>query len=117
MLEGWRVYPLQLDDLSPISYSSHRPQPSLTSEDTVAPEQGTPGQLSSPAAEDVGPIFYRWVSRKLPNKSYVLCQALCSQEQLQGYICDTAHDPRSTTGAAALSPFKAALLKGVCEKR
>ena len=56
-LKGWRIYPLQLDDLSPISYSSARrgiPEDRLS-----VPELETSQQLSSPAAEEVGPIFYR----------------------------------------------------------
>ena len=57
VLKGWRVYPLQLDNLEPISYSSHKEQPLPVSDEAAVPvlEQ----QLNAPAAEDIGPIFYR----------------------------------------------------------
>ena len=57
VLKGWRVYPLQLDDLEPISYSSHKKQPLPVSDEAAVSvlEQ----QLTAPAAEDIGPIFYR----------------------------------------------------------
>ncbi len=57
VLKGWRVYPLQLDNLAPISYSSHKKQPLPVSDEAAVSvlEQ----QLGSPAAEEVGPIFYR----------------------------------------------------------
>ncbi len=56
MLKGWRVYPLQLDDLEPISYSSPRKQPLQVSDEAAAPELA---RLTGPAAEEVGPVFYR----------------------------------------------------------
>ena len=57
VLKGWRVYPLQLDDLEPISYSSHKKQPLPVSGNAAPPVLAQ--ELSSPAAEEVGPIFYR----------------------------------------------------------
>jgi hypothetical protein len=57
ILKGWRIYPLQLDDLSPISYSSAR---GGSSDNKLrVPEQEMAQQLSRPAAEEVGPVFYR----------------------------------------------------------
>ena len=53
VLKGWRVYPLQLDDLSPISFAATRGSVEAAS------SEGSVPQLAGPAAEEVGPIFYR----------------------------------------------------------
>lgn len=75
MLKGWHIYPLQLDDLSDISYSSNvASQPGLARFDggdtsellralakfSIVPRRPA-GQLHAPSAAEVGPIFYRWV--------------------------------------------------------
>lgn len=86
MLKGWHIYPLQLDDLSNISYSNGPvSQPDLARFDaegsallaamarfTVLPSRAASGQpaaasgrLRAPSAAEVGPIFYRWAARKV----------------------------------------------------
>ncbi len=74
MLKGWHIYPLQLDDLSNISYSSNpvgQPGPARFSgadpsellralaKFSIAPRHPAE-QLRAPSAAEVGPIFYRW---------------------------------------------------------
>ena len=53
IIKGWRVYPLQLDDRSPISFAVTRGSAEAASRESSAL------QLAAPAAEEVGPIFYR----------------------------------------------------------
>ena len=61
VLKGWRVYPLQLDDLKPIPYSSPKRQAAQVSDEAAEPGSAGEGlrPLAAPAAEEVGPIFYR----------------------------------------------------------
>ncbi|CAL8469886.1 g9428 [Coccomyxa elongata] len=76
VLKGWHIYPLQLDDLSDISYSSNPVgQPGLArfsdgadptellralAKFSIMPRRPAPaGQLHAPSAAEVGPIFYR----------------------------------------------------------
>lgn len=77
VLKGWHIYPLQLDDLSDISYSSNPVgQPGLArlsagadpsvllralAKFSIVPRRpAAAGQLHAPSAAKVGPIFYRW---------------------------------------------------------
>ena len=86
VLKGWHIYPLQLDDLSNISYSKGPvSRPDLARFDAegsallaamarfaVLPSRaasGQPaaasGQLRAPSAAEVGPTFYRWAARNV----------------------------------------------------
>lgn len=70
-LKGWHIYPLQLDDLSDISYSSSR-GPALARPSALVRTLARYGieahtaaqadQLGAPSASEVGPIFYRWAA-------------------------------------------------------
>lgn len=84
-MTGWHIYPLQLDDLSPISYSSVK-TPAALPEDLATAQadisgpvvasakrlsipldekllgSGGSGRIGAPTAADVGPIFYRFVT-------------------------------------------------------
>lgn len=60
IIKGWRVYPLQLDDLSPISFAATRGSDMAESSNAKAESsEDSALPLDAPAAEEVGPIFYR----------------------------------------------------------
>ena len=70
-LKGWRVYPLQLEDLSPLSYSSAKARTGQVGDEATVTESI---QLQAPAAEETGPIFYRCCTSRnsSPSSSFAI---------------------------------------------
>ena len=100
MLTGWHIYPLQLDDLSNISYSSNPvSQPGAASfkfesegsellrtlaRFAIVPGRAAAGQLRAPSAAESGPIFYRWAAQKANVRANVREQQSGMCAMLQG---------------------------------